>query len=308
LCTRNVLTLEAEDEGPAQAIDEIIGRPGRGVDALAIRLCHVWLQQALHGHCFPVDPQARNIRVYTGNRITFHNCDLVSLPGNTMENLSNYLDALLAEDPDKAIFYLLREMTPAQAGGRVDTDSMRSNFRQAAYFGMLEPILGTNSNAIAQIAFQHCKTAREHRCVPKPGLLCFYRGLFSIARAARQVCPEGDPLREGLKELRANSAFDQLREIMDWRYWYQNTDKFAAMMLHLPRTFDEALTRTSTAGLDVRQKASAYRRRSSSETLIFLLVLAAVISQLPVTPGWSGKMLPLALMLAGLLALRGFRK
>jgi predicted unusual protein kinase regulating ubiquinone biosynthesis (AarF/ABC1/UbiB family) len=278
------------------------------MDALAIRICHVWLQQSLHGHCLPVDPQPRNIRVSAEDRIAFHDCDLVSLPGNTMENLSNYLDALLAEDPDKAIFYLLREMTPAQAGGRVDIDSMRSNFRQAAYFGLLEPVLGTNCNAIAQIAFQHCKTAREHHCVPKAGLLCFYRGLFSIARAARQVCPEGDPLREGLKELRATRAFDQLWEIMDWRYWYQNTDKFAAAMVHMPRVVDEALTRTSAAGLDVPQRPSASRRRSSSETLIFLLVLTAVISQLPVTPGWSGKMLPLALMLAGLLALRGSRK
>lgn len=308
LCTRNLLTLEVEDEGSAKTLNEIVARGRHGMDALAIRICHVWLQQALRGHCFPVDTQARNIRVSAGDRITFHNCDLVSLPGNTVENLSNYLDALLAEDPDKAILYLLREMTPVQAGGRVDTDSMRSNFRQAAYFGLLEPVLGTNSNAIAQIAFQHCKTAREHRCVPKAGLICFYRGLFSIARVARQVCPEGDPLREGLKELRATSAFDQLREIMDWRYWYQNTDKFAAAMVHMPRVLDEALTRTSAAGLDVQQRRSASRRRSSSETLIFLLVLAAVISQLPVIPGWPGKMLPLALMLAGLLALRGLEK
>jgi ubiquinone biosynthesis protein len=308
LCTQNVLTLEAEDEGSSQTLDEIIARGRRSMDTLATRICYVWLQQALRGHCFPVDPHWRNIRVTAGERIIFHNCDLVSLPGNTMENLLNYLDALLAEDPDKSIFYLLREMTPAQAGGRVDIDSMRSNFRQAAYFGLLEPVLGTNSNAIAQIAFQHCRTAREHRCIPKAGLICFYRGLFSIARAARQVCPEGDQLREGLKELRATIAFDQMREIMDWRYWYQNTDKFASAMVNMPRAFDEALTRISTAGLDKPLRSSASRRRSSSEILVFLLVLAAVISQLPVAPGWSGKMLPLTLMLAGLLALRVLRR
>ena len=197
-------------------------------------------------------------------------------------------------------------------GRKTDSGGFRSDFRQAAYFGMLEPILGTNSNSVAQIAFQHCKTAQNYQYSPKGHLLCFYRGLFAIARVARQLSTEGDPLREGMEELHATGTFDQLREIMDWRYWYQNSDKFAAAMIHLPRNLDDVLTKASAAPLDMappeRLVPLRLRQQNFSGNLIVLLVLLVVISQLPDAHGWSGKIVPLALMLAGLLTLRGEAK
>ena len=304
LCTRKVLTFALQGE---QTIDEVILQRPRGKDVLARHLCQAWLEQALHGHCFPVDPQVHNIYIEEGDKIAFLHCDVVGLPGSSKENLSSYFDALLSDDPDKAAMYLLREMAP-HPGKTIDGDSLRSNFRQAAYFGMLEPVLGTDSNAVAQIIFQHCRTAREHHYRPKAHLLCFYRGLFSIARIARQICPMGDPLREGFEELRATGAFDQLREIMDWRYWFQNADKFAATMMNLPRTFDSALTRASSISVDAIQpeKGSSSRdqKATSAGNIILLLVLLVVITQVPGANGWSGKLIPLALMLAGLLAFR----
>jgi hypothetical protein len=304
LSTRNVLTFEP---GEARPLDAVMGRTRRGADALARRICYVWLQQALHGRCFPVDPRIQNIHVSEDDRISFLNCDLAGLPGGARENLSGYLDALLADDPDKAMMYLLREMRPP-SGRKADTDSLRSNFRQAAYFGMLEPVLGTDSNAIVQLVFQHCRTARDHHYSPGPNLLCFYRGLFSIARAARQICASGDPLREGLEEMRTAGAFDQLREIIDWHYWYRNSDKFAAAMVHLPRIFDGALTKASSPSPEAAPHdppaTPGPRGRTFTDNLILLVVLLVVISQLPDTHEWKGKIVPLALMLAGLLGLR----
>src|SRR5947209_11594253 len=155
----------------------------------ARRLCHVWLQQAVHGRCFPVDLQMHNIYVLEDNRISFLGCEFVGLPSSTRENLSKYLGALMANDPDTAAMYLLREMAPRHAHHKIDTELFRTNFRQAAYFGMLEPILGTDSNALAQLVFQHWKTALDHGYVPQPHLLCFYRGLFSVAKIAKQLSP-----------------------------------------------------------------------------------------------------------------------
>jgi ubiquinone biosynthesis protein len=309
LSTENLLTFEPlkenEDE---ERLDRILDRHSRSNDAIARALCHVWLQQALHGRCFPVDAHLHNIRVDEQNRISFLNCDLVGLPTGAKENLLSYFNCMMADDPDRAAMYLLREMIPVQAA-RIDADSFRSSFRQAAYFGMLEPILGTNSNSLAQMVFQHWKTTLDHGYVPKPHLLCFYRGLFSIARTARKLAPESDPLREGMEELRTSGAFNQLREIMDWRYWFQNSDKFASAMVQLPRTFDDALTRASApsgALPDDRQPQSRANGPASPALLVLLSIALLVISQLPQTHAWSDKIIPAALMLAGLLVLRGW--
>jgi predicted unusual protein kinase regulating ubiquinone biosynthesis (AarF/ABC1/UbiB family) len=255
-----------------------------------------------------VDPQPHNVLFSDKNRISFLNCDLVGLPTGAKENLQSYFNAMLADDPDRAAMYLLREMSPTKAM-RIDPESFRSSFRQAAYFGMLEPILGTNSNALAQIVFQHWKTAQEHGYSPKPHLLCFYRGLFSIARLARKLSPAGDPLREGMDELRATSAFSQLREIMDWRYWFQNSDKFASALMHLPHTFDDALTKAAAPQPSNFPNhdlpAPRERRGILSIALVILLILVFAFSQLPGFNAWSEKITMLALMLTGLLVLRG---
>ena len=309
LSTENLFTfgpLEEDEEG----LDRIIDRRSRSRDTIARALCHIWLQQALHGRCFPVDAHLHNIRVDQQNRISFLNCDLVGLPTGAKENLLSYFNCMMADDPDRAAMYLLREMIPVRAT-KVDADSFRSSFRQAAYFGMLEPILGTNSNSLAQMVFQHWKTTLDHGYVPKPHLLCFYRGLFSIARTGRKLAPESDPLREGMEELRTSGAFSQLREIMDWRYWFQNSDKFASAMVHLPRTFDDALTRTSAPSGALPDERQPQLRVGSSASPALLLVLSIallVISQLPQTHAWSDKIIPAVLMLAGLLVLGGLGK
>jgi ubiquinone biosynthesis protein len=307
LSTEKLLTFEPK---PEERLNLILDRHSAGNDAAARGLCHVWLQQALHGRCFPVDPQPQNIGVHGQKQISFLNCDLAGLPATAKENLLSYFNCMMADDPDRAALYLLREMMPLRAT-KIDADNFRSSFRQAAYFGMLEPILGANSNSLAQMVFQHWKTVEEHGYAPKPHLLCFYRGLFSIARIARRLAPESDPLREGMEELRSHDAFNQLREIMDWRYWLQNSDKFASAMVQLPRTLDDALTHASIpAGTlpDGKQPQSHGSGSSSSIFLVLLSIALLVVSQLPQTPMWSGKIIPAALMLAGLLVLRALDK
>lgn len=303
LSTARLFTFEFPGGKP---LDQTLHNKLRSNAAQAHRLCQLWFQQALHGSCFPVDPQPGNIIVKEGNRIAFVSCDLVGLPSSAKENLRSYFTAMLADDPDKAAMHLLKEMSFVKSGA-VDLDRFRSSFRQAAYFGMLEPVLGTDSNALAQIAFQHWKTAIEHGYCAKPHLLCFYRGLFSIARIARQISPAGDPLREGMEELRSTGTFDQIQQIMDWRYWFQNSDKFASAMVQLPRVLDEMLTRVSAPVVGPKEKAAPLpkSRPTSAATLIFLLILVVVISRLPNNHGWSDKALALALMAAGLLTLRG---
>jgi len=302
LCTRQLMVFEPSKAHP---LDYILQRQVNSSSALGQLLCQVWLQQALYGGCFPVDPQLHNVLI-SNKQVAFINCDLAGLPNSAKENLQSYFNAMLADDPDRAAKHLLLEMVSRK--GRVDPDAFRTNFRQAAYFGMLEPILGTDSNALAQIAFQHWKTALDNGYFPKNHLLCFYRGLFSIARIARLITPEGDPLRMGMEELRSAKSLHQIREIMDVRYWYQNMDKFAAAMINLPRTFDDALSRTSSrpsAPLPQSQEPAGAPREKFSVNAIVLLLLAVLVMQLRTNRTETGKLMLVALMLAGLFLLRG---
>lgn len=302
LSTKRLLTIELP-QGPSLSSQHSGGFAG----ILARHICQVWLQQAVQGRCFPVDMQMHNIYLGEKNRVSFLNCEFVGLPGSTRDNLSKYLGALMGNDPDTAAMYLLREMSPHDPGRKIDPELFRTHFRQAAYFGVLEPILGTDSNALAQLIFQHWKTALDHGYIPLPHLLCFYRGLFSVAKIAKQLSPASDALHEGLEEFQTANVFGQMRELMDWRYWYENADKFAAAMAHLPRTVDEALNQAAAQPLDNVARQSSSRETTnagpSPGDFIILLVLLILILQLPAAPGWLGKITPLILMLAGVLVL-----
>jgi hypothetical protein len=292
-----------------QGLEQILREQGRS-DALARRLCHVWLHQSLRGHCFPVDPQPHNIVLVPGaNQIAFLNCDLARLPQGARENLSSYFDAVMSDDPNRAAMFLLREMRPP-ASGRIDIDSFHSSFRQSAFFGMLEPVLGSNSNAIAQVVFQHWKTALEHGYSPKPHLLDFYRGLFAISRIAYKLSPAEDGLREGAMELRMTCAFDELRSVMDWRHWYQNSDKFASALLCLPGALDEALSAAAMPqeGIAHSEKEPTEGGRQGGLPVAFMCAAICALCLLIPTAAWSEKLTLLVLMIAGVRILQYWKK
>lgn len=306
LSSSRVLTLEPAAGVPLQ---ERVQAGPCNTDVLARRLCQAWLQQALCGNGFPVDPQPHNVIVTADDKILFTGCDFAVLPAATKDNLWNYLMATLVDDPDRATQYLMREMW-ALPNMKVSAESFRSNFRQAAYFGVLAPLLGTNSNALSQLIFQHWKTALQHGQRPKTALLCFYRGLFSIARIAYQFSPLGDPMREGVEEVRAYKTMDQVREIADWRYWFQNSDKLATAFITFPKIMDDALSHAS----EPRQfnpspehpDHSAQRSRGSLSALTVMLLLAAVLlaSRSPGASALADKLPLLLLLLGGFMALR----
>jgi predicted unusual protein kinase regulating ubiquinone biosynthesis (AarF/ABC1/UbiB family) len=304
LCTSRIM-IAAPVEG--LPVDEAVRRQACNTDALARTLCHAWLYQALRGCALPVDPQNYNI-ILADNRVLFTGCDFITLPSGSKENLWNYLMATMADDPDKAAMCLLQEMWPAQRA-KVDAETFRSKFRQSAYFGLLEPLLGRNTNALPQLIFQHWKTALEYGYAPKPHLLCFYRGLFSIARIAQKLSPFGDPLREGVEEARSDRIMEQMKDIVDWQYWFQNSEKFATALVTLPRIVDDALTRTSTpkSGAANNDRPQPQATASGSTAIIMaIFVLCAVlfVSQLSNTHPAMQTFALVLVLLAGLMALR----
>src|SRR5258708_11534699 len=205
--------------------------------------------------------------------------------------------------------HLLPEMShPGHS--RIDPEGFRSSFRQAACFGALAPVLGTNSNSLAQLVFQHWKTAMEHGYRPQPHLLSFYRGLFCTARIARTLSPSRDPLREGLEELRFARTLQQVGKLGDLGYWIDDIDKFAAAFVCLPKAVDEALNRgagTSQEHMVLTRPQPLERNRGrflGSVVALFILAATVFLSHFPRMDRWTAKLAAIALMLAGWLLLR----
>jgi ubiquinone biosynthesis protein len=268
---------------------------------LARNLCHQWLYESLCGGFCPVDPRVDNMILREGE-FTFAGNEFVELTQRSRENLRLYLLATLVDDPDQAARSLLQEMTPPIRGLR-EPGEFRSKFRQAAYFGALEPVLGTDANALSQLIFQHWKTAIDYGYAPTPHLLCFYRGLFSIARAARQLAPGADSLREGMEELEAAIALDQLSEVASAGYWSQNADKFVISIMNFPRELNDALSRVAEAESEPLPGADVSLRKSWSALARCVLLLAACVFIFQSDPSrWIERSAVLALMVTGLIA------
>jgi predicted unusual protein kinase regulating ubiquinone biosynthesis (AarF/ABC1/UbiB family) len=276
---------------------------------VARELCQQWLRESLYGKFCPVDPRLANITLDGHLDIGFAGNEFIEIPQRTKDNLRSYLFATLVDDPLQAARHLLLEMVPPR-DGLDDAGEFHSKFRQAAYFGALEPVLGSDTNALAQLLFQHWKTALDHGYSPGPHLLCFYRGLFSIARAGRKLVPDADPLREGLEELDAHTTAEQFNEIAGVGYWLQNADKFAMAMINLPRAMDEALNRGVGYARDdsyVSPKSFSFGRRSFMSR--GMLLVAAIIFIFHADGNtWTEKSAVLALMLVGLLGLRAWNE
>jgi hypothetical protein len=109
-----------------------------------------------------------------------------------------------------------------------------------------------------------------------------------------------------MEDLQAEKVFHQVRELAGVRHWMQNADKFAKVLVNLPRTFDRALTRTSHPPQEiVIQDGSEPRPRNLGVVIpVLLLIVALLIAETTQMSGPTGKIVTLVLMLAGLLALR----
>jgi predicted unusual protein kinase regulating ubiquinone biosynthesis (AarF/ABC1/UbiB family) len=303
LSGKRVLTVAG---GQQMSLSQVMLFPKYDLPVLARHVCQAWLKEALYGRYVPADPGPDNIAVAEPMDVTFTGNEFVELPLRTAENLRHYLLATLVDDPDRATLHLLQEMHPPR-GGLKEAGEFRSRFRQAAYFGALEPVLGTDTNALAQLIFQHWKTTLTFGYRPTPHLLGFYRGLFSVARAARELAPAEDPLREGLEELDADMMFKQLGDILGTNYWSQSADKFAMAVVTLPQTMDGALNSGISTGLERQIAPVSEQTTSKRGKPIAPLVLFAAAITFILQAGihhWMEQGVVLALMIAGLVALR----
>jgi predicted unusual protein kinase regulating ubiquinone biosynthesis (AarF/ABC1/UbiB family) len=247
---------------------------------LATNLCVLWLRQALLGSLFPTELRPENIIVLPDKQITFTGGEFISLTTETKQNLSNYLIAASTEAPDEACSYLLREMIDEQ--NPFDEEELQHRFREVVPFrdGGWDP--NGDSNSLAEHLFLHWKLVHSRGRTPQPHLICFYRGLFQAAAHAQRIAPNTDSLLRGLQDVRTIEMFSQFREMMQLRQFSENFDKYAVMMMRLPKTLDDVLTLLAESGAYIKNAKSRktehrHQKNRSILVIVLLLVLAAVV-------------------------------
>jgi len=243
---------------------------------LASRLCTVWLQQALLSRFFPVGAAPPDVLVQPDGQLAFRGV-YGSLSSDSKKTLWNYLVAASAGDPDTACAYLFKEME--KDPGSVRESDLRHRFRQVVPFRDCELEGGGSRNLLAAHLWVHVRVARAHGCrLPLP-LARFYRGLFLVHDAGIQLAPGEDSLRDGLENVRATAALTQLRDLVSLDNLNQNLEKFAPLLLDLPRKMDEVLTLVAEGSarmhLKVRESAERRGQKNATATLVSLLLVLA---------------------------------
>jgi predicted unusual protein kinase regulating ubiquinone biosynthesis (AarF/ABC1/UbiB family) len=293
LCTSRVLTFE---HIPGWKLDDLIDNQAavhKDIDfsKLAGQLSQIWLQQSLQGGTFAVDPRPENILVAHGQQIVFTNGSFASLPPDIKTDLYDYLIAVVSHDPDRACSYLLREMKRRK--GAVSEDELRHRIRQVVPFRDGGWTSNGDSPGLAEYLFVHWRLAHECGYRPQPPALFFFRGLFQVATTARQLAPAGDPLFQGLQDLRMEVVFAQFREMMTLNELSDQVDKYAAMMADFPQRLNDALTLVAEGHPRPKYEnteKTEFRSQKNSPAivvgLLFLLIAVVLLSRH--VSAWTG--------------------
>ncbi len=249
---------------------------------LSARLYRVWLRQALTGNCFPVEPHVENIVLFGERRIAFTGSPFANLELDTKKNLLSYMTAASTEDPDRACAALVKEMSNGDR--RPSEDKLRQKFRQIVPFREGGWSNSGNCDSVGERMFVQWRSAGECGFQPPPHLISFYRGLFLIAGAARQLSPGRDPLLAEMEEVRLRELLAQFQELTGLRQLGNSVDKYAEMMIDLPKKLDDVLTMAAEGGARVKlrttERPDQNRRKNSLAVVTALMVVLAAIALL----------------------------
>jgi predicted unusual protein kinase regulating ubiquinone biosynthesis (AarF/ABC1/UbiB family) len=325
LCASHILTIEQVPGTPLREIMTVYEQTERGGPSavlndigiephiLARRLCMVWLRQALLGKQFPVALHPEDLILLPNKQIAFIGGVFASLPSDAKKNLWHYVLATSTNAPDRACFYLLREIE--QEGRPINEDELRYRFREVVPFRDGGWGGSGDSSSLADYLFVHWKLVNERSLRPQHHLLCFYRGLFQILTFVQQFAPDSDPLLEGLQEVRTIMMLGQFQEMLELHALGDKLDKYSAMMMELPQKFDQALTlmleshaRLPLQGVKTAQHQGQHSSLAVVVALLLTLAAAVLLSHHLMTSAlagiWVDRLSTIAFVVLGALLLR----
>jgi hypothetical protein len=159
-------------------------------------------------------------------------------------------------------------------------EELRVRFRQIVPFRDGGWSQERDDDSLVEYLFLHWKAMRDHGYRPRPELLGFFRGLFSIADLARRLAPDRDFLREGLMELRLRQGLTRLSQLAEPRQWNDLLLQNVSMMMTLPQQLDQALTRAAKGDSQPPVAASGThsQRKNARTAMTALLFLVATVA------------------------------
>lgn len=207
-------------------------------EEVARTLCDAWLHLALNCGLVPIQFESSNVLIVSANQIAFTGGSFHQITRATQDNLRKYLVHSCNDDPANALSFLQQECNNRQ----LETDAEISRmFRQLVPFRQGGWNDGGAINSTPETVFAHIRLLNEHGMTPGADLRESLRGLYGVARLARQLSPVRDSFSEGIKDLRLAGLLENAREILDPIHWTANTDKLIGMLMTAPKNFDSVL-------------------------------------------------------------------
>jgi ubiquinone biosynthesis protein len=246
---------------------------------MARQLCLVWLRQVLFGQAFPVETRAENVLLFPNNQVAFYGGPFCSLTPEARKDLGEYLNAVLAGDPDQACFFLLKQAKPAAR--KTGTEALRTSFRQAVTFRYGEWQSVGRTQGLPDELLLHWRLMREHGYQLQDHVVAFFRGLFLITECCHQLTSVKDPLREAAEELRVMTVVDQFREMPPMKNWNGDLSRYATLMMEMPKRLDQMLTLMADGSPRLQPKIEdprePKRRQKAASAMMMLCVLLTAI-------------------------------
>ena len=244
--------------------------------ATAQQVAVVWFRQALFGRVFPQELGAGAVRVLPGRRIGLQGLSFVRVPAAVQASLRAFVIAVASHDPDAACAALLPEMVREE--GATSEEELLLQLRQIVPFR--DGAWSASGQSLAEHAFVYARVARA--CGDRASLpaLAFQRGLFAVARACRELTPDGDPLTDGLQELRLLTGFSQMNNAIRPDQWSGQLDRYALLMATLPQRIDELLARAADGDVRLTAPPEPPRQRPAGSPQVLSAAVALVAAAL----------------------------
>jgi ubiquinone biosynthesis protein len=202
----------------------------------AHRLAVAWMEQALRGSVFPIEPVPGNVLLLDDGRLAFVGGSFARATTALQQNVWAYL-AAAGHDPDAACSSLLREMKRRGPGSE---EKLRLRLRQAIPFR--DGAWSAAGDSLAELLFVQWRAARASGFEPGTRMSPFCRGLCSMATTVRLLDRDCDAVREGFAAVRVRASVEPLREMLDPRQLRGELARYAVLLAQMPHDLDRALT------------------------------------------------------------------
>jgi len=220
LCTARVLVV-----GQLLGSDPV--SPGSAGGHVADSICFVWLRQVLLGQTFLCEPDLLDFTIVPHRQIGVHGGVFGTMTARTKLHLQGYLAAVVSEDPDRALDYLLAEMSCIHPGA--DTRELRRRFRYAIPFRdgtWAEP----GDDDLLDHVLVHWELANSHGYRPSPSLLQFYEGALRVTTEAQRLAARRAVFQRAWEGTRSQIILTGIKRMTAGRYWSNNFEKYAALI------------------------------------------------------------------------------